>query len=229
MNASQRIPIALLPGMDGTGELLDALASRLSLSRPVHIISYPLDKPLGYAELTGFAAARLPEGRFAILGEFFSGPVAIEIAASEPRAAGLILASSFAWHPLPSLLAPFARLLDLRRMPCKIIDAALLNSVATPALRAHLREIREKLPPEIIQARTAEVLRVDKRSRLAQVACPVMCLHGRFDRVTGKRCLRQVLAAQPGCQVRWLDAPHMLLETHPDEAARAIDEFCDGL
>ena len=27
MNASQRIPIALLPGMDGTGELLDALAS----------------------------------------------------------------------------------------------------------------------------------------------------------------------------------------------------------
>ena len=121
-------------GMDGTGELLDALAKRLSLSRRVHIVSYPLDKPLGYAELTGFAAARLPEGRFAILGECFSGPVAIEIAASEPRAAGLILASSFAWHPLPSLLAPFARLLDLRRMPCKIIDAALLNSVAMPGL-----------------------------------------------------------------------------------------------
>ena len=73
------------------------------------------------------------------------------------------------------------------------------------------------------------MLRVDKRSRLAQVACPVMCLHGRFDRVTGKRCLRQVVAAQPGCLVRWLDAPHMLLETHPDEAAKAIDEFCDGL
>ena len=138
--ASQRIPIALLPGMDGTGELLDALASRLSLSRPVHIISYPLDEPLGYAELTGFAAARLPEGRFAILGESFSGPVAIEIAASEPRAAGLILASSFAWHPLPSLLAPFARRLDLRWMPSKIVEATLLNSVATQALRAHLRE-----------------------------------------------------------------------------------------
>jgi pimeloyl-[acyl-carrier protein] methyl ester esterase len=224
----KRIPIALLPGMDGTGELLDALASRLSLSRPVHIVSYPLDKPLGYTELTGFAAARLPEGRFAILGESFSGPVAIEIAASEPRAAGLILASSFAWHPLPSLLAPFARLFDLRWMPSKIIDAALLNSGAT-ALRARLREVREKLPPEIIQARTAEVLRVDKRSRLAQVACPVLCLHGRFDRVTGKRCLRQILAAQPQCQVRWLDAPHMLLETHPDEAAKAIEEFCDGL
>jgi pimeloyl-ACP methyl ester carboxylesterase len=229
MTASGRIPILLLPGMDGTGELLDGLASRLSLSRPVHIVSYPPGEPLGYAALTAFAAAQAPEGRFAVLGESFSGPIAIEIAASEPRAAGLILASSFAWLPVPSLLAPLTRLLDLRRIPSWIVDAALLGATGTPELKARLKELRDRLPPEIVQARAADSLRVDKRSRLRQVACPVMVLHGRFDRVTGERCLRQILLAQPRCQVRRIDAAHMLLETHPDEAVRAIDAFCDGL
>ncbi|MGO9486649.1 MAG: alpha/beta fold hydrolase [Rhodomicrobium sp.] len=229
MTASGRIPIVLLPGMDGTGELLDALARRLSLSRPVRIVSYPLDEPLGYTGLTAFAAARAPEGRFAILGESFSGPVAIEIAASEPRVAGLILASSFARYPIPSLFAPLARMLDLRRLPARAVEAALLGSTGTPELKARLRELLKKLPREIVQTRTAEALRADKRSRLAQFACPVMCLYGRFDRVTGKQCLRQILSAQPRCQVRRFDASHMLLETHPGEAARAIDAFCDGL
>ena len=229
MTASGRIPILLLPGMDGTGELLEDLAGRLSPSRPVHIVSYPLDKPLRYDDLTAFATARAPKERFAILGESFSGPVAIEIAASQPQAAGLILASSFAWHPAPSLLAPFARLLDLRRMPAWIADAALLGATGTPELRARLHALLKKLPREIVQARAAAALRVDKRNRLREIACPVMCLHGRFDRVTGKRCLRQILLAQPRCQLRRFDAAHMLLETHPVEAARAIDKFCGGL
>jgi len=229
MTVSGRIPILLLPGMDGTGELLEALARRLTLSRPVHIVSYPPGKPLGYDDLTAFAAARAPGGRFAVLGESFSGPIAIEIAASEPRAAGLILASSFAWYPAPSLLAPFTRMLDLRRVPARIAEAVLLGGTGTPELKARFHALRKRLPREIVQARAAEALRVDKRSRLRQVACPVMCLQGRFDRVTGKRCLRQILSAQPRCELRRFDASHMLLETHPDEAAKAIDEFCDGL
>ncbi len=229
LNASSRIPIVLLPGMDGTGELLDALAGRLSRFRPVHIVSYPLDKPLGYDELTAFVTARLPEGRFAILGESFSGPIAIEIAAKERRAAGLILASSFARYPLPPLLVPFTRLFDLRRMPLRIVEATLLGAWSTPELESRLRELLRRLPRETIQARAASALRVDKRQALRQIACPALCLHGRFDRVAGKRCVRQILLAQPRCQVQLLDAPHMLLETHPGEAARAIDAFCDEL
>ncbi len=229
MIVSGRIPIVLLPGMDGTGELLDAVARRLSPSRPVHIVSYPLDEPLGYAELTAFTATRLPEGRFAILGESFSGPIAIEIAAREPRTVGLILASSFARHPLPPLFAPFMRLFDPRRMPSRIVEAALLGAWATPELRAWLRELVMKLPRETIQARAAAALQVDKRQALRRIVCPVMCLHGRFDRVTGKRCVRQILQVQPCCQPQWLDAPHMLLETHPEEAARAIEAFCERL
>ena len=164
MTVSGRIPILLLPGMDGTGELLEALARRLTLSRPVHIVSYPPGKPLGYGDLTAFAAARAPGERFAVLGESFSGPIAIEIAASEPRAAGLILASSFAWYPAPSLLAPFTRMLDLRRVPARIAEAVLLGGTGTSELKARFHALRKRLPREILQARAAEALRVDKRS-----------------------------------------------------------------
>ena len=225
----ERIPILLLPGMDGTGELLDELAGKLSLGRRVHLVSYPLDQPLGYGALTALAAAQAPGEPFAVLGESFSGPIAIEIAASHPFAAGLILASSFARHPLPSVLARFARLLDLKRVPARIVEAVLLGRTGTPELRARLAEVLAKVPSDVIQMRAAEALRADVRHRLGQAGCPVLCLHGRFDRVTGARCVREILAAQPRCRLRRFDAAHMLLETHAGEAAKVIGEFCDEL
>jgi len=112
--------------MDGTGELLTALVDQLSLLRSAQIISFPANRSLGYDDLIAYVAERTPKGRFAILGESFSGPIAIEIAATESRVAGLILASSFARHPIPSLFAPLANVLDLRWVPTKLVEAALL-------------------------------------------------------------------------------------------------------
>src|SRR5438270_9623813 len=124
MDAAGATPIFLLPGMDGTGHLLDGLADRLSARRPVRLLSYPLDQPLGYADLVSHVLERLPDGPFVILGESFSGPVAIEIAARQQPTVGLILASSFARHPLPAWLAPLAGFIDLKWVPKGIIAAA---------------------------------------------------------------------------------------------------------
>ena len=70
MTAPIRLPIVLLPGMDGTGELLADLRDRLLPAHPVSIVAYPMDRPLGYEALTAFVLERLPEGRFVILGEY---------------------------------------------------------------------------------------------------------------------------------------------------------------
>src|SRR3954471_10677328 len=99
--------------MDGTGELLRPLAEQLSTHRPVQLVSYRVDRTLSYEQLVPYVKERLPDNRYVILGESFSGPIAIEVAATESRTAGLILASSFARHPLPTPLAVLARLLDL--------------------------------------------------------------------------------------------------------------------
>jgi pimeloyl-[acyl-carrier protein] methyl ester esterase len=229
MGTPEVTPIILLPGMDGTGELLRALADQLALHRPVQLFAYPLDQPLSYAELATYVVERAPNRPFVVLGESFSGPIAIEIAATDPRAAGLVLASSFARHPLPAQFAALTRLLDLRWLPKRIIAAALMGSTATPELTARLHQVLAALPHEVLQFRAREVLRVDKRDRLREITCPVLCLHGRFDYLVSRRQVNEIVTAQPRCQVHWFDSSHMLLATHPEAAVKAINHFCEQM
>jgi len=227
MGTPEATAIILLPGMDGTGELLRALADQLALHRPVQLFAYPLDRPLSYAQLATYVAERAPNRPFVVLGESFSGPVAIEIAATDPRAAGLVLASSFSRHPLPAQFTALTRLFDLRWLPKSIIATALMGSTATPELTARLHQVLSALPRKVLQYRAREALCVDKRNRLREVTCPVLCPQGRFDRLVSRRQVNEIVTAQPRCQVHWFDSSHMLLATHPEAAVKAINQFCE--
>ncbi|MGJ4993034.1 alpha/beta fold hydrolase [Bradyrhizobium sp. HKCCYLS3077] len=227
MGLSTNAPIILLPGMDGTGQLLKPLAERLSANRPTHIIAYPFDPYLDYDQLARFVGERLPRHRFVILGESFSGPIAIEIAATNPRVAGLILASSFARHPLPRWMSPLTWLLDARWMPSALMAAAIMGSATTPELRQRLQDVLCSLPPAVLRARAKDALRIDRRDRLRATTCPMLCMHGSADLLIGQREISDILAARPDCELCELDAPHMLLATHATAAAMVIDAFCE--
>ena len=68
--------LTILPGMDGTGLLLESFVAALGPGYTVKIVRYPGDVSWGYAELENFVRADLPEtGPFFILGESFSGPL----------------------------------------------------------------------------------------------------------------------------------------------------------
>jgi pimeloyl-ACP methyl ester carboxylesterase len=77
--------LVLLPGMDGTGDLFAPLVAALGPHMRTVIVRYP-DEPLDYASDEEIARAALPIGHpFILLGESFSGPIAVSIAASAPR------------------------------------------------------------------------------------------------------------------------------------------------
>jgi thioesterase domain-containing protein len=83
----------LLPGMDGTGDLFDPFREAMGARMPhvpIDVVRYSGTELLGYGELerqVRAQLARLPEGEpFVLLGESFSGPLAISIAASPPAA-----------------------------------------------------------------------------------------------------------------------------------------------
>jgi len=80
-----RPTLILLPGLDGTGKLFSGFVRALGADIDAQIVSYPVDQPLGYAELETLVRATLPaDRRFVVLGESFSGPIAIQIGANPP-------------------------------------------------------------------------------------------------------------------------------------------------
>ncbi len=223
------LPIVLLPGMHGTGELLADLVGQLEQRRSVHVITYPEQEALGYAALIPLVRQRLPDGPCVILGELFSGPIAIALAATLPQVAGLILAVSFARRPVVAAVAPYARLFDPRWLPRSVINAALFGSTGTLDQRTQLHRILARLGRRALQARGVDAARVDTLAELAAVKCPILYLQGLRDRLIPRRCLDEIVRVRPGAKIAQVDAAHMLLCTHAVEAAALIDRFCDAV
>jgi len=102
--------LVLLPGMDGTGELFGAFAD--TVRADTQVVRYPSTQALDYAELEQFVLSKLPRQEpFVLLGESFSGPVALSIAASRPallRGIGSVSTSSRNCIPLPRPCCIFA-------------------------------------------------------------------------------------------------------------------------
>lgn len=127
------ITLVLLPGMDGSGALFAPLVAAFRGRVRTQVIAYPSGQALGYEELAAFVRPLLPAGPYFLLGESFSGPVAIALAASAPPGlAGLILSCTFARNPSPKL-RPFRFMLPL--LPW----SARLSGFAAPLLLGSMR------------------------------------------------------------------------------------------
>jgi pimeloyl-[acyl-carrier protein] methyl ester esterase len=225
--------LVLLPGMDGTGTLCRDFVAALAPSNDSIVISYPADRALGYTELEAIVRSKLPIGRpYVLLGESFSGPIAISIAASRPPGLiGVILCCSFACNPHP-ILGPFRRLLALvpfKLIPSPILSFFVLGTFATAPLQADLRAVLSELPNATLRARTAAVLAVDVLSLLPDIPVPVLYLRGAQDRIVPCSCSDSIARGVRQSKIVEISAPHFLLQAAPDEAANAVKEFMGAL
>ncbi len=225
----------ILPGLDGTTRMLDSFvaAARAVDFGDVHAIGYPPDQPLGYAELETFARTALPrQAPFVLLGESFSGPVAISIAADPPpNLVGLVLSTTFARAPVP-LLAPFAaltRFAPTRAVPTALLSAVLLGRWSTPELRRTLRAALHEVAPAVQRTRAAAAMRVDVSDRLARIAVPTLTLKANHDRLLRAGAGRQLLAGIANARQVALDGPHLLLQTRTGPCVEEIANFMASL
>jgi pimeloyl-[acyl-carrier protein] methyl ester esterase len=101
----------LLPGLDGTGELFQSFLKVLPSSLTPQVVSYPTEQYLTYKELASLVrSVLLPQEPFVLLGESFSGPLSIKVAAlSPPNLRAIILWASFVSNPVPLSLAGWLR------------------------------------------------------------------------------------------------------------------------
>jgi pimeloyl-ACP methyl ester carboxylesterase len=223
------VKLVLLPGLDGTGVLFKPFIERLPAALSPVVVSYPADRQLGYAELLKLVQRQLPAEPFLLLGESFSGPLALMAAAACP--AGLkavILCATFVQNPTWLRwrgLAPLVRPLAFRLYPKFSAAKALLGHYSTPELRKLIAETIGAVRPEVFAHRVRAVINVNASDQLLACPVPILYLRGSRDLVVPERNLREVRRLMPHVQVAYLDAPHMVLQTQPDAAVGAVLDF----
>ena len=221
--------IVLLPGLDGTGKLFGEFVQHLRPNVDPIVISYPKDQPLGYDALEALVLAALPRNQpFTLLGESFSGPIAMRIAARAPAGlVAVILCGTFAKNPFPWLwwARPLAAHLPLKVLPRWVRAPLMWGSVSPQRAPAQMERAIAGVSPAVIRHRIAALLAVDASAALGAIRLPTLVLRARRDRVISRAATGWIVKTLPGAQLVEVDGPHLLLQTRPAECAAIVLEF----
>jgi pimeloyl-[acyl-carrier protein] methyl ester esterase len=222
--------LVLLPGMDGTGLLFQPFIEALGpdCGFDVRTIAYPAREPLGYASLTDLACAALPAGPLVIMGESFSGPIALALAVRcADRVQAVILCCSFVRNPRPgwSWLLPVLRRAPMLSPPSALISRALLGRHATAPLQALLARALASVTPEVLRERLVAVGSAEASAALSALRAPLLYLRASEDRLVPASALSWIQQLRPEASVATFEAPHALLQACPTQAAAAVRAF----
>ena len=226
-----KLTLVLLPGLDGTGDFFEPLLRSLGADVRTRVVRYPVDGGRDYATCRQIVRAALPtDGPYVLLGESFSGPIAIELAAqAPPGVSGIVLCASFASNPRPRLtfIRPFLPYLPFHgtKSALALSRFLVLGRWITPAIRQLHLQILKKVPPATLRARILAVADCDAREALQRVRVPVLCLVAKHDRLIPRSAARALQKYSRAARIVELDAPHCLLQCVPDLAANRITTF----
>lgn len=222
--------LILLPGMDGTGTLFAPLIEHLLVD--CVSISYPPDRVLDYEELTALVHSQLPRHEpFILLGESFSGPIAIALAASNPPGLiGLILCASFAQTPYLSLrpLARFAHLLPIN-LPAYFFSTMLMGPYATPELQEMIDAALQTVSSHVLRNRIKSILMVDYLWKLQEIHVLTVYLRATHDRAVPPSAAGAFILNNAYASVVEIDAPHFVLQCCPKASAIVLHRFVSSL
>jgi sigma-B regulation protein RsbQ len=223
--------LVLLPGMDGTGELFGPLLDVLPPGIKTTVVRYP-DRPGSYADHADVVRRELPKDEpCVILGESFSGPVAVSLAtAGITNLRGLILCASFLTCPnrLLRALRPLTPFATPKLMPGFITRHALLGRFATAELRAAQARALSHVSSRTLTARLRAMADVDVRDAMRACDLPALYLRATEDRVVSARYGAEFMATARRGRLADIEAPHLLLQARPRQAAREIAGFLES-
>ena len=221
--------LILLPGMDGTGELFAPLVCALDEQLEPVVIRYPVSEPLTYQQLLCRVRGVLPKDEpFFLLGESFSGPIAVSIAAERPEGLqGVILCASFLRNPMPQLrfFRRFIELFPVAAMPERLLALPLFGRFSTSRQRALLSKALSEVSPTVLQTRIREVMAVDVTTAVEKINVPMLYLQASEDLLVRASAATVLQNIKQGLRISQFKAPHMLLQVVPEKAAHIIEAF----
>jgi pimeloyl-ACP methyl ester carboxylesterase len=217
--------VVLLPGLDGTGDLFERFVAAAPSGVAVQAVALPRDKIRDYSGLAEWLLERLPSNRFVLVAESFSGPLAVLVAEQCGSVGGVVLVATFVESPLPSVIRHCPQFLWRHSPPEFLLRAVLTGGDAR--LAAAVRRATLRVNRRVLAARITAALQVDVARELQKVACPVLYLQAGRDRLVSPRSAARIRTLRPDTQFARIDAPHLLLQTCPDEAWVHVKQFAD--
>ena len=226
------LTVVILPGLDGTGVLSRDLLAMLATHSDAIVVDYPTDKFLNYDQLLAYVRSLLPQGKFVLVGESFSGPLALRLAAEAPPGLeGVVLGASFARLDLPlkKLLSFVTAMVSPRAVPISVLSFFLLGRFATAGSVQALGGMLAKVKSEVLTERARAALAVDLPFSGIKVDCPVLYLQAQHDRLIPRSAATVVAEICSNIRVETIDGPHFLFHAAPQASAASIRGFCNGL
>lgn len=234
MSGPTPITLVLLPGMDGTGLLFAPFVRELpEWVKPV-IVSYPVDRPLDYQGHLELIMAALPvDEPFVLLGESFSGPLALMAAARRPKGlCGVILCATFVSWPLP--LSPlvarlFVSLGIFRLKSTRLFFRIVLGKNASVELRELFPVALSRLTAAVLSARARAVMTVNCSDELRTCRVPLLALVAKRDRIVSNCCPELMERIRPDMEIVDFDSPHLILQLATENAVSHVCRFLESV
>jgi pimeloyl-ACP methyl ester carboxylesterase len=226
--------LVVLPGMDGTGLLLNPFIESLGRRVDAQLFDYPTHVIQSYEEIISNVEAVLPSAGedFAILAESFAGPIALWLAQKDiPGLRGLILVVTFAATPRHLLLQltrvlPMERLLGLP-IPCAFARRLMLGIKPPSGTLDRLCGVMHMVSPMVLASRLDEM----RRLRLPQkvIDLPALYLQATKDYLLPDNAVDDIKTLVPRIEIRRVEGPHLVLDTQPKKCAGLVAGFLDSL
>lgn len=223
---NQQHTLVLMPGLDGTGKLFSPLIPLLEPHFRLVIVTYPdLDS---FSEYVDCAQNQLPEaGGFSLVAESFSGPVAMAIMAQRPEQIGpSVLSSTFARSPLAALTRMTnyvpEQMFSIGALSDFCLDVYEVNDEDFSETQPLLLNVMEQLDGVLLKHRISVLSRIDVSALLPGIEIPILQLHGTQDHIVSETDALMLQSNLPDVNRIDIDAPHLLLQTHPQQCAELI-------
>lgn len=227
--------LVLLPGLNGTAGLFEPLMESAREHFSLLPVSYPTTKPNSYSELTSYVLAEIEkvEGEFVLVGESFSGPIALFVAEKKPPGLrGVVLVATFVTAPNYSVgkYLPWGVGFTLAK-PIYKVHLALSRDFRAGkkySIMSSISRELQKIPPHVLKFRIQEIFTVDATKALRNCEYPLVYFRGLKDLVVPKKNLKKILSLKPSVKVVEFNTQHFLLQSKPEQAVAELKIFESG-
>lgn len=227
--------LVLLPGLDGTGNLFTPFLNQFPDTSHVTVIPYPLEKHIPFAQLIDYLIPLLPKDTpLVILGESYSGPVALSLAARDTiDIRGVILVATFAQYPRSWLksIAKWLPLSLLFRLPIPdfVIRNYCFGSATNKTLSRMLRNSVKANKSNVLAKRAHDGASINVTELLTALKVPCLYIAASNDKMVPATAINILKRELKNLMVVTLEGSHFILQVQPEACFKTVNKFISNI